>query len=53
VGAIRRASQGLFTITDSDQAASGETAGGGHYFTRASDPHKRVRVVVTIDYLLE
>jgi hypothetical protein len=53
VGAIRRASQGLFTITDRDQAASGETAGGGHYFARASDPNKRVRVVVTIDYLLE
>jgi hypothetical protein len=53
VGAIRRASQGLFSITDRDQAGSGETTGGGHYFPRASDPNKRVRVVVTIDYLLE
>lgn len=53
VGAIRHASQGLFTITERDQAASGETAGGGHYFARASDPNKRVRIVVTIDYLLE
>jgi len=52
VGVIRRASQGLFTITDRDQAVSGEAA-GGHFFARTSDPHKRVRVVVTIDYLLE
>jgi hypothetical protein len=47
------ASQGLFTITDRDQAASGEAAGGGHYSARASDPSKRMRVVVTIDYLLD
>jgi len=53
VGPIRRASQGLFSITDRDRAASGETEGGGHYYARASDPNKRVRVVVTIDYLLE
>lgn len=53
VGAIRRASQGLFSISDRDQAASGDTEGGGRYFPRASDPNKRVRVVVTIDYLLE
>jgi len=52
VGVIRRASQGLFSIADRDQAASGEAA-GGHFFARTSDPHKRVRVVVTIDYLLE
>jgi hypothetical protein len=43
----------LFTIAERDEAASGEAAGGGHYFARASDPNKRVRVVVTIDYLLE
>lgn len=53
VGSIRRASQGLFSITDRDQAASGETEGGGAVYGRASDPNKRVRVVVTIDYLLE
>lgn len=53
VGPIRRASQGLFSITDRDQAASGETEGGGNYYARASDPNKRVRVVVTVDYLLE
>ena len=50
--AIRRASQGLFSISDRDQAASGDTE-GGRYYPRASDPNKRVRVVVTIDYLLE
>ncbi len=54
VGAIRRASQGLFSITDRDQTTPGQndesssgSAGG------ESDPNKRVRVVVTIDYLLE
>lgn len=52
VGSIRRATQGLFTIADRDQAASGDregSDGGG----AASDPNKRVRVVVTVDYLLE
>jgi hypothetical protein len=53
VGAIRRASQGLFSITDRDQAVSGDTQDSGRYYPRASDPNKRVRVVVTIDYLLE
>jgi hypothetical protein len=52
VGPIRRASQGLFSITDRDHAASGQTEGGGNSYARASDPNKRVRVV-TIDYLLE
>jgi hypothetical protein len=52
VGAIRRASQGLFTIADRDRAASGDGEGGGDYYARASDPNKLVRVV-TVDYLLE
>jgi hypothetical protein len=50
VGPIRKATQGLFTISDRDQAASGDGDGGG---MAASEPNKRVRVVVTIDYLLE
>lgn len=41
VGAIRRATQGLFSITDRDSSASG-----------ASDVSKKVRVVVTVDYFI-
>ena len=52
VGAIRRASQGLFTITNRDQSAPGQGEGGGGGDDQ-SDLNKRVRVVVTIDYLLE
>ena len=52
VGAIRRASQGLFSITNRDQNAPGQGEGGGGGDDQ-SDLNKRVRVVVTIDYLLE
>jgi len=51
VGSIRRASQGLFSISDRDQAPrlgdSGEPGGSS-----SSDLAKTVRVVVTIDYVL-
>lgn len=50
VGSIRRASQGLFTISDRDRAAEQEGGGGG---PGASDMWKRVRVVVTVDYFLD
>ena len=50
VGAIRRASQGLFSINDRDQSSSGE---GGGNSSAASDINKKVRVVVTVDYFLE
>jgi hypothetical protein len=49
VGPIRRASQGLFSISDRDQAAPGQGEGGAG---GEADPNKRVRVVVTVDYLL-
>lgn len=52
VGSIRRATQGLFTIADRDQSASGDREGGGDGGV-ASDPNKRVRVVVTVDYSLD
>jgi len=52
VGSIRRASQGLFSITNRDQSAPGQGEGGGGSDDQ-SDPNKRVRIVVTIDYLLE
>ena len=53
VGSIRRASQGLFSITNRDQTAPGQGEGGGERSEDESDPNKRVRVVVTIDYFLE
>lgn len=49
VGDIQKASQGLFTITDRDQAVSGQ---GGEAMPGISDLNKTVRVVVTIDYSL-
>lgn len=49
VGMIRRATQGLFAITDRDRTASGEGASGAG----VSDVNKKVRVVVTIDYFIE
>jgi len=52
VGAIRRASQGLFSISDRDQTPPGQGEGGGGE-SGETDPNKRVRVVVTVDYFLE
>ncbi len=50
VGTIRRAAQGLFSITDRDSASQGEESGAA---VGVSDVHKKVRVVVTVDYLLQ
>ena len=54
VGSIRRASQGLFSISDRDTTPPGQgDSGEGSSGSGEADPNKRVRVVVTIDYLLE
>ncbi len=53
VGSIRRASQGLFSITNRDQPSSGQIDGGEGDYPGISDPNKRVRVVVTVDYFLD
>lgn len=50
VGAIRRATQGVFSITDRDSASQGN---GGVGAASASDVNKKVRVVVTVDYFLQ
>ena len=52
LGAIRKASQGLFSIEERDAFSVGPAEGGGAYTVGASDPFKRVRVVVTVDYFL-
>ena len=50
LGTIRRASQGLFSIEDRDSfPTTGQPEGVG---VGASDPFKRVRVVVTVEYFL-
>ncbi|HVN33558.1 MAG TPA: hypothetical protein VMT45_16390 [Thermoanaerobaculaceae bacterium] len=49
---IRRASQGLFSIADRDQGAPGQGEAAEGPSGGESDPNKRVRVVVTVDYLL-
>ena len=53
VGSIKKASQGLFSIVDRDQAAAREGEGGEGASTGSSDLNKKVRVVVTVEYLLE
>ncbi|MFH1703634.1 MAG: SIMPL domain-containing protein [Nitrospirota bacterium] len=53
IGTIRKASQGLFTIADRDEFPSGQVEGGSPYSTRTSDPYKKIRVVVTVDYFLK
>ena len=52
LGSIRKASQGLFSITDRDEFPSGQVEGGG-YTSGTTDPYKRIRVVVTVDYFLK
>lgn len=53
VGAIRRASQGLFSINDWTRAAGEADGGDAYYYSGVSDVNKKVRVVLTVDYLLE
>jgi hypothetical protein len=52
LGEIRKASQGLFSIEERDSFPVGQAEGGGGYTMGSSDPFKRVRVVVTVDYFL-
>lgn len=52
IGAIRKASQGLFSINDRDRAASQAEGAERYYYQQSSDINKRVRVVLTIDYFL-
>jgi uncharacterized protein len=52
VGAIRMASQGLFSIADRDEFSPGNIEESNRYAEGTSDLHKRVRVVVTIQYFL-
>lgn len=53
LGKMRRASQGLFSITDRDASLASSNEGGRNYSMNGSDPYKKVRVVVSIDYSIE
>lgn len=49
VGSIRRANQGVFSLTERDSVAENNEGGGG---CAPATPNKKVRVVTTIDYFL-
>ncbi len=51
VGKIKRAQQGVFSISERDQVVADGYEGG--YNNCNADPNKRVRVVTTVDYYLE
>jgi hypothetical protein len=51
IGKLRKASQGLFSISDRDNYLSGES--GGYYPVGESDLYKKVRVVINVDYSIE
>ncbi len=53
IGSIRKASQGLFTISDRDEFPSGQVEGGSPYTAGTADIYKKIRVVVTVDYFLD
>jgi hypothetical protein len=52
LGSLRKANQGLFSIVDRDEYLSGQQD-GGYYPMRGSDPFKKVRVVINVDYAVK
>ncbi|HYA77039.1 MAG TPA: SIMPL domain-containing protein [Burkholderiaceae bacterium] len=52
LGEIRRASQGVFSVVNRDQVGGPEVGSGEGALASASDPVKKVRVVVSVDYVL-
>jgi uncharacterized protein len=52
LGKLRKANQGLFSISDRDNYSSGQ-ADGGYYSSGESDLFKKIRVVVNVDYSIE
>lgn len=53
LGALKKANQGLFTITDRDVAALAGSSDPGYYSPSVSDLIKKVRVVVNIEYSVD
>ncbi len=52
LGTIRKASQGLFSIQDRDEFASGQV--DGQYYSQGnSDLFKKIKVVISVDYSIE
>jgi uncharacterized protein len=53
VGAIRQASQGVFTILSANAGSGGGDGGGGDMYSADTSIMKTVRVVSSLDYYLE
>ena len=51
LGKLKKATQGLFSIVDRDEALSNQADGG--YMAGVSDIYKKVRVVVSVEYSIE
>ena len=53
LGALRKASQGYFSIQDRDEFLSSQNEGGNAYMQGKSDLFKTVRVVISVDYMVD
>jgi uncharacterized protein len=52
LGKLRKASQGYFSVMDRDQSLA-QDGEGRYYDNNNSDIHKKIRVVISVDYSLE
>jgi len=53
LGKLKKASQGLFSIVDRDQAIISPSGEGGYYQANVNDIYKKVKVVVSVEYSVE
>lgn len=53
LGALRKASQGLFSVQDRDEFPSSQSESGNAYPQGRSDLYKTVRVIISVDYSVE
>lgn len=53
LGALRKASQGLFSVQDRDEFLSSQSESGNAYPQGRSDLYKTVRVVISVDYSVD
>jgi hypothetical protein len=53
IGKLRKASQGLFTVTDRDDFLVGQSEGGGYYSSNVNDLYKKIRVVINVEYSIQ
>jgi hypothetical protein len=53
LGALKKASQGMFSVQDRDSNTSLQSEAGGYPGTGTTNLYKKVRVVITCDYSIE